>query len=354
MITTRVEKLKFLAEEMKIAMQLALRSTDSFISRTLARHVLVRAENFIAHARQLRKPLNNAGYRTGKFHELKETYAKAFDEYFQISRDRLGAHVQDFDFGKRLELWNDIEIIKIGYFVDGAAEIYAELASMGLPGYVAYTSPSELVDPAFKDFLRRGITQHDDRQWMEIGTDPLAMTRDNTSAILNFSPIHLRAAQLALIRRWIGIHRRMLGEAQGLAGTTRVIKARLITDIVSFCDCLVTRQVQPGAPQEMEGLDHLVVASGQSDASITAFTTATHFDGELASIRQTRDKIAAISRSMSRTRYSLCSMIWTTWTWRRSCSPISGWKRCSSRCARTSCSCGCTRRMGSASTALLQ
>ena len=108
MLTTRVEKLKFLVEEMELAMQLALCATDSFVSRTLARHVLVRAENFIAHARQLRKPLNNAGYGTTEFHRLKETYAKTFEDYFKTSRDRLGAHVQDFDFGKRIDLWNDI------------------------------------------------------------------------------------------------------------------------------------------------------------------------------------------------------------------------------------------------------
>jgi len=73
MLVTRVEKLKFLVEEMELAMQLALCAADSFVSRTLARHVLVRAENFIAHARQLRKPLNNAGYGTNRFHQLKET-----------------------------------------------------------------------------------------------------------------------------------------------------------------------------------------------------------------------------------------------------------------------------------------
>ena len=291
MLTTRVEKLKFLVEEMELAMQLALCAADSFVSRTLARHVLVRAENFIAHARQLRKPLNNAGYGTNRFHQLKETYAKTFEEYFKTSRDRLGAHVQDFDFGKRIDLWNDIEIIKIGYFADGAVEIYKELASLGLPGYIAYASPSELVDPAFEGLLPGIFAPNDGRQWTEIGSDLLALTRNNTSAILNLTPVHQRAGQLALIRRWVNVQRRILEESHALVGTTRIIKARLITDIVSFCDCLVTRQVQPGAPQEMDGLDRLVAASGESNASITAFTAATHFESELASIRQTRDKV---------------------------------------------------------------
>lgn len=90
MIHTRVEKLKFIVEEMHIAFCLAMHLTDPFIARTLARHILVRAENFIEHARGLRRPLNDAGYGTRDFHKTKEAYASAFDEYFKVARNRLG------------------------------------------------------------------------------------------------------------------------------------------------------------------------------------------------------------------------------------------------------------------------
>ncbi len=94
MIHARVEKLKFIVEEMHIAFRLAMHLTDPFIAPTLARHILVRAENFIEHARGLRRPLNDAGYDTRDFHKTKEAYASAFDEYFKVARHRLGAHVQ--------------------------------------------------------------------------------------------------------------------------------------------------------------------------------------------------------------------------------------------------------------------
>src|SRR5579871_2091054 len=51
LIPVRVEKLRFLAEEMQIAMLMAQHLTEPFYARTLARHVLIRAENFIEHAR---------------------------------------------------------------------------------------------------------------------------------------------------------------------------------------------------------------------------------------------------------------------------------------------------------------
>jgi hypothetical protein len=118
MITTRSDKLKFIVEEM------------------------------VEHARGLRRPLNAAGYDTRDYHEAKEVYASNFTEYFKISRDRLGAHVQDFDFGKRVEIWNDIEIVKIRFFVEGAQEIYRRLMPFNLPGYVPYAGLTELTDPA--------------------------------------------------------------------------------------------------------------------------------------------------------------------------------------------------------------
>jgi len=47
----------------------------------------VRAENFIAHARSLRKPLNLKGYNTRDFHKTKEAYArrlKSISDYREI------------------------------------------------------------------------------------------------------------------------------------------------------------------------------------------------------------------------------------------------------------------------------
>jgi hypothetical protein len=305
-IATRIEKLKFLTEEMHIALCLATHAPDAFSARTLARHILIRAENFIAHARGLRRPLNVAGYDTRAFHDTKEAYAAAFNEYFQLSRDRLGAHVQDFDFGRRIELWNDIEIIKIGFFVEGARELYSGLAAINLPGYAPYADMPELADVSFNEMLREFQTSNDNRHWVEIGTDPLAMTRDNTSAIFNMTPVHQRAGQLALIRRWINSQSCLLEKAVKHPGASRILKARILTDIVSFCDCLVTRSVPTGAPQEMDGLDRLITANGQSAAPISDFVAVSNFDLELQPLRAIRDKAGAhLEIDDARTLYSL-------------------------------------------------
>ncbi|KAE8756095.1 hypothetical protein FSO04_30800 [Paraburkholderia madseniana] len=293
MIAIRTEKLRFTLEEMQITLYLTEHLTDPFVSRTLARHILIRARSFIDIVRSLRKPLNVAGHDTQEFHKTKEAYADTFDEYFQMSRDRLGAHVQDVDFGERIELWNDIEIGKIGFFVDGARQVYDGLSAFNLQGYIPYAEPAEITDASLLAQLQSYQRGLDSRTGIELGADSLAVTRNNTSAALNLTPVHSRAAQLALIRRWITLERDLLQALSSPPSIARIVKARLVTDIVSFCDCLVTRQLQSGAPQEMDGLDMLVEASGQSASPINDFVSASNFDTESQLTREVRNHIGA-------------------------------------------------------------
>lgn len=293
MLEQRFEKLRYLIQEMRLVLYLATYAPDSFTSRTLARHILVRAENFIAHARALRKPLNLAGFNTQSYHQTKEAYADAFEEYFQVARDRIGAHMQDLDFGRRIELWNEIESVKSAYFVEGAIQLYNTLASMGIQGCIPLEEPTELTDEALREILigfQRSMTN---QSRVEFGVDPLAMTRENTVATINLTSVHVRAGQLALIRRWIGMQRDLLAKLGHYPNIVRILKERIATDIVSYCDCLITRQVPPGALQEMDGLDVLVRAGGQSDVPISEFKSACKFDQLLEENRAIRNKVGS-------------------------------------------------------------
>ena len=292
-LAARLEKLRFIVGELQLAGHVARHAPGAFVARTLSRHVAVRAENFIAHARGLRKPLNRAGFDTRTFNKTKEVYAKYFDEYFHIVRHKLGAHVQDFDFGKRIELWNDIEVVKTGFFVDGAKEIYDGLAPLKIPGYVPFVEPAELTNVGLKAALDAFKASGANRQWAEVGVDPLAMTRPNTASILDMNPVRLRAGQLALIRRWVKAQRDLVARLQGYEGMLRILKSRLITDIVSFFDVLVTRPVTAGDPQEMDGLNTLLVNNGQKPAAIDQFVSVFAVDSAVHAAREVRDHMGA-------------------------------------------------------------
>ena len=293
MLQIRIEKLRYMVEEMQLAYHLATNITDPFYARTIARHILVRTENFIEHARRLRRPLRDDGYNTEAFNAVKEAYANEFAEYFKIARHRLGAHVQDFDFGKRIELWNDIEVVKLSYFVEGAREIYDELVSLQAPGATAYAQPSALSDPHVTEILQtlqRSLTA---LNGVEMGTDSLALTRQRTTGLINTHPVHARAAQLTLIGRWISMQLDLRQRLRAYPEFARLIKTRLITDVVSFCDCLVTRAVAPGAPQAMDGLDKLLSATGASPKPIDDFVAVSSYATALSAVRSVRDQTGA-------------------------------------------------------------
>ncbi|MGI0081431.1 MAG: hypothetical protein ACRECH_17645, partial [Nitrososphaerales archaeon] len=241
----------------------------------------------------MRKPLNNASYDTKKFHSKKEAYVAEFEEHYKAARHKLGAHVQDYDFAQRLELWNEIELIKVSYFVDGAIEIYKSLAKLKVPGYVAYVDPPELADLGVIQIVSLYLRTLESREGVEIGSDSLAMTRNNTTAMLNIHQIHARAGQLVLIRRWMAMQRDLMEKFAAYPRIARILKASLITEIVSFCDCLVTRPVPPGALQEMDGLDKLIKDIGGSPDIIDSFVRISNFNAELTNARAIRDTIGA-------------------------------------------------------------
>ena len=181
-ISIRLEKLHFLVEDMRLAFALSRAAPDAWTGRLVARHILIRAFDVIAHSRQLRKLAQPYG-SVGAFNDKKETYATWFEEYFAVARHKLGAHMQDIDFGRRIELWNDIETSKIGTFVDGAVEIYGTLATLGLPGYVPLpAAPAECSDAAFALALNdfRGAVS---APRANFAMDPLAGTRQELLAV---------------------------------------------------------------------------------------------------------------------------------------------------------------------------
>ena len=256
-LPARLEKLRFIIAELNWSYALSQAAPTSWDARLMARHVLVRAQDFVAHSRQLRKLVRPYGAEQA-FNAKKETYAQWFDEYFGTVRDKLGAHVQDMDFGLRIDLWNGVDVSKIGFFVEGAVETYESLAGCNLPGYLPVPDISQ--DQMAPDFVAAlewfrgsGIKPR-----AEFAVDALGMTRPGTVSGSGTTPIHERASQLVLIARWIDWDLAMLDRFSSFPGLRRILTSRLITDVLSYADCLVTRPLPPSAPQTMPGLNDLM------------------------------------------------------------------------------------------------
>lgn len=292
-LNTRLEKLRFILEEMELAHFLAKNASDDESARVLSRHVIIRAENLIEHAKRLRKPLEKAGYKLRDFNNTKDTYNLEFVSYFSEVRHKLGAHIQDFDFAKRIDLWNEIESTKVDYFANDALTIYKELEVLSIPELIAYNKPQEINNPNFDAKLTLFRNTKISRSGSELGTDPLALSRPNTTALINGTTLHIRAGQLNLLRSWIDYQLKLFVHLKDFKAVERILKGRVLTDIVSFCDCLITREVRAGSSQEMDGLDRLLVESGESIHLINQFLQVYEFEKRISSIRDIRNKVGA-------------------------------------------------------------
>nr|WP_314433927.1 hypothetical protein [uncultured Brevundimonas sp.] len=203
----------------------------------------------------------------------------------------MSAHVQDLSLEDRITLWTDIETSKIDYFVDGAREIYDRLVGLGIAGLLPFTPPPELTDPDLLSALEDWRDGEPKPAGPEFASDALSLSRPDTISMLNGTPVHERAGQLALLRRWIRSERALLDRLERFPRVRRIVKARLLTDIVSFTDCLVTRPTTPSAPQAMTGLHDLIRAGGKSAAPIEDFLLSFDLDAFMAALRPVRNQM---------------------------------------------------------------
>jgi len=227
-------KLRFITQEMELAHAIATHAPTPFVARVVARHVLGRAQDFIAIARDVPSLLRAIGKDTRDLKARTKAYAEAFDEYYATTRTKIAAHVQDLEWVERLELWTDIEVVKLAYFVEGAREIYDAIGALSPPNFQGYAAPVESGDAAFGAMLNTVAASRPPDGLVRAGADPLAATRPDTVAVLNFSPVHQRAGQLAAINMWVHEQLGLWVAFRAFAGAERILRARILTDLVSF------------------------------------------------------------------------------------------------------------------------
>ncbi|MDQ2077492.1 hypothetical protein [Marinimicrobium sp. ABcell2] len=294
-LSTSLDKLRFIIEEMEIGLFLARHAPDDFIARCLARHVIIRTENLIEHLRRLRRPLRQAGYQDRQFNQHKEALANEFGVHQGTARHKFSAHVQDLELAHAIAVWNNIEVITLNNFVQMAKRIYEhDLYEMDIPGYMIYTTPGVVSSEAVKVALEKYTAEVNARPHGEFCSDWLSLTRPNTTSILGGHPIHTRASQLSVIRRWVKEQRQLLKFLGGHLLIRRILKARIVTDVVSFSDCLITRPIAVDAPQRLGGLDQLLQREEGLDANvINDYLAASNHGPLLEQLRDLRNRIGA-------------------------------------------------------------
>lgn len=161
-------------------------------------------------------------------------------------------------------------------------------AMMGVAGHQPFVTLAVLADPSVASIV--AYLSASTAIQAPFGTDPLSFACANTHSVVNGTPIHLRSGQLALLRRWMRVQRELLALFQPHPAIVYIFKARLITDIISFRDCLTTRQVPTTAVQAMDGLEALIIAKGKVLEAIQAFAASSRDAVTINPMRDLRNR----------------------------------------------------------------
>jgi len=291
---TTFAKLSFAAAEMDLALLLAKHAPNDFVGRAIARHVVVRTKDFIVLAYDALGVLKRAlgAPATADVRKRLDAYRDAFDEYYARTRTKLGAHVQPLLFAERLELWTDVEVSKLSYFTDGAREVYEAFAHLSPADYAPYAEFGEATDASLlnvlADYAREGSTEDGS---VRIGVDVFAASRPRTVCVLNFTDVHQRAGELAAIDEWVHGEWAMLQMVATYPNAARILRGRILTDVVSFADCLSTR-LDGDPTHRYPGLDELLSNDGDP-SPIIDFRTRYRFQEKIDELRFVRNRMGA-------------------------------------------------------------
>lgn len=288
---SKLQKMKYCREQIKIIEELLLIETCSFYQRALARMIILRLYDIIRFGRQLNNQivLSNKTEIKNHLNALSDLY----EEFLKKQRDKLSGHVQDdVDFGTRIELWMNIDCDVISFFINAAFEAYS---------YFNVVNDYEPIEPLGLDaILLEQLKKTSSELNIEdgkprISTDILGLTRAGTSGLLLVNDIQAKFGALNLLELLIRYEQKMADVGRGNNRLKHLFVEMLIVDVVNYIDNFVTRTVIPGAKQEMAGLDQLLIRQKFPEAKkiIEEWKNLYKYEPIVQNYRNIRNKIGA-------------------------------------------------------------
>ena len=275
-----MKKIHFCATQIINIKNLIETINSDFFARVISRKIIVRIDDFIDITRRY----NNSAVTDSVLKRNLKIKLNELDTQFEsrlrLQRHKFSAHVQDLEFGLRVNSWTDITHENIIYFHDKIIEIYNLLENQ--PDLLPIQANNLAVSPQELKKIQQLVKEKDIESNPMFATDILAMTRFNSGAMIPCDPIQDKVLTLNSIVIILDFEIELY-KCLNSTQYKLLLQTLIINDIVSFIDNIIT----PNYINET-GLDALLENRDILDSFLNSFNL-----NVLNNIRTIRNKLGA-------------------------------------------------------------
>lgn len=298
-----LDHLYYCVKEMDTAYRFVKIQNNDFYKRTVARLIALRTDDFISIA--LRQ--NNLGPKSAKVRADLLALENYYKDFFELQRDKFSAHFQKLDLATTVDAWNEINFERVDFFYSMSKDCYALFKSE--PGHIP------LIEQTLSETELASIgsvnNDLDIENFPNMGSDLLAITRPNSSGLINASTVSRKMGVLKSIELVINYELAIIDALPPSSDIYEMFCKLFVVDLVSYCDNLYTRSdVVTNSPNYEVGLDNFTTPPEMASVLdlLTEFRTNYKFDDQVLALRAPRNIVCGhidVSHSVSNLRSSL-------------------------------------------------
>lgn len=253
---------------------------SDFFARVISRKVIVRIDDFIDITRRYNNSTVTDGVLKRNLKTKLNELNTEFENRLRLQRHKFSAHVQDLEFGLRIDSWANISLENIVFFHDKIIEIYELLENQS--EYISINTIDLVLSRQEIDKIQTIVKDKDIESSPMISTDILAITRFNSGAMIPGHPIQDKVLTLNSIVIILDFEIELYKCIENI-DYKYLLQTLIINDIISFMDNIIT-------PDYIDdtGLDELL----EDRAILDKFLGTFNLDA-LIDLRTIRNKLGA-------------------------------------------------------------
>ena len=204
---------------------------DDYKKRIISRSIFVYLDAFFNFAPQIKNSLESRDVNVKTIHEKIGKIRDEYEQYHSKIRDKLAAHRQDLPIIETFEVWNEIDIITLDYFITEVLDIYNLLHALKrdeIPAYFDFPITSKKIKPSAAVVTTKPT----------LTSDNLALTRPSTVSFIPCNAFQKRGSQINSIIDTTYFLGTMYPDENLSKDFERLVKSMIVVDVINLLDNL--------------------------------------------------------------------------------------------------------------------